>query len=166
MMARTFLQKIRSSRSGVRDARTRIRERRRRRTGAARVVELGMTLIEIMVVVAIIGLMMGGVGIYAFSRWKKAQVERAWSDIRNLQTVLQEYMMHKSECPKDLNALFDAKLIKAKPIDPWGQPFIYKCPGEHDKDIGDISSAGPDKKDSTEDDINSWEEKGSKEKKE
>lgn len=136
----------------------RIRERHRAAC-ALKPVELGMTLIEIMVVVAIIGLMMGGVGIYAFSRWKKAQLERARSDISNLQTVLQEYIMNKSECPKDLSALHDAKLIKSKPLDPWGQPFIYKCPGEHDKDIGDISSKGPDKQEGTEDDINSWDDK-------
>ena len=140
----TFLQRIRA---------------RHRAARALKPVELGMTLIEIMVVVAIIGLMMGGVGIYAFSRWKKAQLERARSDIANLQTVLQEYIMNKSECPKELMALYDTKLIKNKPLDPWGQPFIYKCPGEHDKDIGDISSKGPDKQEGTEDDINSWDDK-------
>jgi len=140
----TFLQRIRA---------------RHRAARALKPIELGMTLIEIMVVVAIIGLMMGGVGIYAFSRWKKAQLERARSDIANLQTVLQEYIMNKSECPKDLMALHDTKLIKNKPLDPWGQPFIYKCPGEHDKDIGDITSKGPDKQEGTEDDINSWDDR-------
>jgi general secretion pathway protein G len=125
--------------------------------------ELGMTLIEIMVVVAIIGLMMGGVGVYAYGRWKKAQLARAKSDINNIKTALQQYGLdHKGECPKELKELFEQKLITNDPKDPWGQPFIFKCPGEHDTELGDVMSKGPDKKEGTEDDIKSWEDESSK----
>jgi general secretion pathway protein G len=119
--------------------------------------QLGMTLIEIMVVVAIIGLMMGGVGVYAYGQYKKAQLKRARADILNLKPILQQYGLdHQGECPKDLNVLHEEKLIEKEPKDPWGQSFTFKCPGEHDTELGDIVSKGPDKKEGTEDDINSW----------
>ena len=40
--------------------------------------------------------------------------------------------------------------------DPWGQPFQYKCPGDHNKSAFDLQSAGPDKVFNNEDDITNW----------
>ena len=45
--------------------------------GAARAVEAGFTLLEIMVVLAIIALLAGGVGAAVFKQFKKAQVSTA-----------------------------------------------------------------------------------------
>jgi general secretion pathway protein G len=42
------------------------------------------------------------------------------------------------------------------PLDPWGEPYQYRCPGTHNKDGFDLWSKGPDKTDGTEDDIGNW----------
>ena len=42
------------------------------------------------------------------------------------------------------------------PIDPWGDNYIYKCPGKHNPGSYDLFSAGPDGRLGTEDDISNW----------
>jgi general secretion pathway protein G len=42
------------------------------------------------------------------------------------------------------------------PLDFWGHPYIYECPGKHRTNSYDLSSAGPDGKAGTEDDIVNW----------
>ncbi len=49
---------------------------------------------------------------------------------------------------------------KSDLIDPWGNPYIYKSPGDHNKYSYDLSSYGPDGKAGGEEenrDINNWE---------
>ena len=132
--------------------------RRRREESLADVSQMGMTLIEIMVVVAIIGLLMGAVGVVAFGRYKKAQVSTTEQIIKNLETAVQTYMMdNNGDCPKDLDELYTQKIVNKKPRDAWGQPLLFKCPGDHNKDTADIESRGADKREGTEDDLANWE---------
>ncbi len=120
--------------------------------------ELGMTLIEIMVVVAIIGLLMGTVGVVAFQRFQKAKLTNAKQIVTNVKQALVHYAMDNQEpCPRELKELKEQKLINKDPKDPWGKELLYKCPGEHDTESADVSSMGPDRKEGTEDDIHSWE---------
>lgn len=42
------------------------------------------------------------------------------------------------------------------PLDPWGHPYLYEYPGKHRTNSYDLSSAGPDGKFGTEDDIANW----------
>jgi len=120
--------------------------------------QLGMTLIEIMVVVAIIGLLMGTVGVVAYNRFKKAKLTNAMMVVKNMQDALVHYAMdNKDPCPPDLKTLYKEKYINKAPKDPWGQELIFKCPGDNDTEGADISSKGPDRKEGTDDDINSWE---------
>jgi general secretion pathway protein G len=39
--------------------------------------------------------------------------------------------------------------------DPWGRPYVYRCPGQHNNDF-DLFSVGPDGKEGTGDAINNW----------
>jgi len=130
----------------------------RRRTVRGAEGQLGMTLIEIMVVVAIIGLLMGTVGVVAYGRFQRAKVTNAKQIVSNMKQALVHYAMdNKDPCPTDLKVLHTQKLIDKDPKDPWGEELIFKCPGEHDTESADIVSKGPDKKEGTEDDIKSWE---------
>jgi general secretion pathway protein G len=48
------------------------------------------------------------------------------------------------------------EFIRAVPLDPWGNRYIYVCPGVHNKATFDLSSTGPDGKPGTADDIVNW----------
>lgn len=43
-----------------------------------------------------------------------------------------------------------------KPLDPWGNPYIYRYPGKYNPKSYDLLSAGPDGKEGTADDICNW----------
>jgi general secretion pathway protein G len=115
-----------------------------------------MTLIEILVVLAIIGLIMGGVAVVAFNALVRAKYETAATDIANLDQSVEMYRLHKGECPKTTQDLLAAGIIKRMTKDPWGSDYVFTCPGEHG--AVDISSPGKDRKLGTEDDVNSWDE--------
>jgi general secretion pathway protein G len=44
----------------------------------------------------------------------------------------------------------------AIPKDPWGNEYVYGCPGKHNPSSYDVSSAGPDGQMGTDDDICNW----------
>ena len=118
-----------------------------------------MPLIEIMVVVAIIGLMMGTVGVVAYKRYQKAKLTNAKQVIANVQQALGHFRLETNEeCPSELNVLYTQKFLTKEPRDPWGEELVFRCPGEHDTEGADISSKGPDKQDGTADDITSWDD--------
>jgi general secretion pathway protein G len=118
----------------------------------------GMTLVEIMVVVAIIGMLMGTVGVYAFGRLQQAKV----TDTKIIIKAVDQAMVHfqtdnTDSCPKSLSDLYTQKYLTKEPVDAWGQQLIFKCPGEHNTDGADIVSKGKDKQEGTTDDIKSCE---------
>ncbi len=115
----------------------------------------GMTLIEIMIVVAIISLIMGGVGLVAFQRFQAAQLDTARNNALQQQQLVEQYMIQKrGKCPKSWQDLVKANIATKVLKDPWGNEFILECDGGKVK----VSSAGPDGEPGTEDDIASTDE--------
>ena len=130
----------------------RLAQRRRRRTR-------GMTLVEIMVVVAIIGMIMGAVAVGAMSQLEKAKVKNTKMIIHNVQEALVHYATDNTDsCPKSLGDLVSQKYLNKDPKDDYGQPLMYVCPSTHGGDSADVWSKGKDKQDGTADDIRSWEQ--------
>src|SRR5690606_25592336 len=85
---------------------------------------LGMTLIEIMVVVAIASMIMGGVGLVAFQKYKQAQESTAKKDTIQIQQSVEMYMLQKkNKCPKTLQDLRAAGAITRVIKDPWGAEY-------------------------------------------
>ncbi|MGB1699334.1 MAG: type II secretion system protein GspG [Nannocystaceae bacterium] len=125
---------------------------------AARSASRGMTLIEIMVVLAIIGLIVGGVAVAAFGQLGTAKVKTATNDVAQIESASEMYMVQKNKCPKDMQELKAGGIVKKSKKDPWGTAYQITCPGEHGEI--DVSSAGPDKQFGSEDDVNSWDEDG------
>lgn len=126
--------------------------------GGARVVEAGFTLLEIMVVLAIIALLAGGVGAAVFKQFKKAQISTARLRVKAARNATSQFMIdNSSTCPRGIDDLVSQKYLdRNNAKDPWGKDLIFRCPGQQDTDSADVMSAGPDKQEGTADDINSW----------
>ena len=115
----------------------------------------GFTLLELLVVMVIIGMLVSYVGPKYFSQIGKSEVKTARAQIDSLEKALDTYRLDAGHYPtteQGLAALFTAPanearwqgpyLKKTVPLDPWGNAYIYKSPGEHG-DV-DISSYGSD----------------------
>ena len=124
-----------------------------------KVVSLGrmaaFTLLELLVVVAIIGLLAGYVGPKYFGQLGKAEVKAARAQIDALEKALDQYRLDVGRYPSSeqgLNALVTQPpgvtkwvgpyLKKGLPVDPWDKAYLYKSPGEHGE--VDIYSYGRD----------------------
>jgi general secretion pathway protein G len=115
----------------------------------------GFTLLELLVVVAIIGLLAGYVAPRYFGQVGKSEVSAAKAQLDALEKSLDQYRLDTGHYPSNelgLNALVQKPpnepkwsgpyLRKAVPSDPWGKPYIYKIPGE--KGDYDLLSYGKD----------------------
>jgi general secretion pathway protein G len=130
-------------------------QRRRRRRRAS----LGMTLIEIMVVLAIISLILGGVGLVAFNQFKSAQSDDARNDVVQIQQAVEQFMLQKrGKCPKNLQELKASGIASRVSKDPWGNDYNIVCPGEHSS--VDVISPGADGELGTDDDIANYQDEG------
>jgi general secretion pathway protein G len=117
----------------------------------------GFTLLELLVVMVIIGLLVGYVAPRYFAQLGKSEVKAARAQINALGKALDVYRLDTGHYPSQeagLQALISAPsnepkwqgpyLEKALPPDPWGQPYVYRIPGEHGE--YDLISYGKDGK--------------------
>jgi general secretion pathway protein G len=117
--------------------------------------QAGFTLLELLVVMVIIGLLAGYVGPRYFQHIGKSEVKAARAQIDALEKALEGYRLDTGHFPSTelgLVALVDRPanepkwagpyLKKAVPPDPWGNPYVYREPGEHGE--FDLLSYGKD----------------------
>ena len=127
---------------------------------AARDAQRGMTLIEIMVVIAIIGLLMGAVAFLVVPRFTKAKEGTAKILVEKVYNAAAEYYTIAppgNGCPT-LEDLVREDLIKEEQIkDQWGNPLEITCTGDV---VESVVSAGKDGQMGSEDDISFSESKG------
>lgn len=115
----------------------------------------GFTLLELLVVMVIIGLLAGYVGPKYFSQVGKSEVKTAKAQIDALEKALDQYRLDNGRYPtteQGLAALMSKPanearwdgpyLKKAVPLDPWGNPYVYKQPGTRGE--FDLMSYGKD----------------------
>jgi general secretion pathway protein G len=117
--------------------------------------EEGMTLIEIMIVLALIALIATTLTLTVVHRYKEGQVRTAQIQIREVAGNVHTFMIARGQCPT-MDELVAGHYVRAEPRDPWNNLVTIHCPGEHDPDGVDVVSYGPDKQQGTEDDIRSW----------
>ena len=129
-------------------------ERKRPRVVAGRMADAGMTMLEIMIVLAIIGLVMSVVGVGVFQSYKKAQKKIAQVAVNEIASKTVQFMTdNNNECPKTIDDLVAQKYMPKKQKDPWNHDFILRCPGTVNVDGIDVVSLGPDGQEGTPDDI-------------
>jgi general secretion pathway protein G len=129
----------------------------------------GFTLLEILVVLAIIGLLAGLAITNVDKIFGSAQVGTVQIFVKeSMKTSLTSYRIHMGDYPPNLEALVTAPANKADrwfgpyieggkvPLDPWGEPYQYAFPGTRNRGSYDLWSKGPDKQSGTPDDIGNW----------
>jgi general secretion pathway protein G len=126
------------------------------RTSKLRKRRSGVTLIEMLVVVAIIGMFVALVAPAMFKHADTARITATRSQIQNFMTALGSYKLDTGVFPTteqglaalrvkpvDLNNWNGPYLPQEVPKDPWGHEYVYKYPGEHG-DEPEIISMGAD----------------------
>jgi general secretion pathway protein G len=78
----------------------------------------GFTLIELMVVVAIIGIIVTVASGQYMRSIRKAKEAVLKEDLYILRTAINQHFSDKGKYPADLHALVDASYIRAVPVDP------------------------------------------------
>lgn len=124
----------------------------------------GLTLIEILVVVTILGMIASIVGIMVAGQLEDAKVDTTKIQMSNVEDALQLYKIKLNRFPstaEGLQALTKPPegrkpLLEVVPKDAWSQDFIYVSPGSHNPSKFDLQSKGPDGVADTEDDLTNW----------
>jgi len=136
----------------------------------------GFTLLELVIVIAILGLLAAIIAPKMMGRADDAKITDAKLQIRNLETALKLFKLDNGFYPdtqQGLEALIEKPATgqipqkykeggyleqKKIPLDPWGNPYIYVSPGLHgDFDILSYGSDGKEGGTGKDADINNWE---------
>lgn len=127
------------------------------RSSAARSAR-GFTLLEMVIVLGIIAMIMGGAIFAMRGIADGAKPQQAKADINAYLSALELYKINNNKYPSTSEGL--AKLAstnkKIKIVqDPWGRDYVYRFPGKIDTSSPEIISLGADGQEGTDDDINS-----------
>lgn len=125
-----------------------------------RTARAAFTLMEMMLVLAIIALLIAIGAVTLGEVDENAKFTAAEAQISTLRTAVVQYKTMNRTLPPTLDALVNPpgnarkrKLVKEEAIiDPWNNKYLYRSPGKNGTAY-DIYSAGPDKKEGTEDDV-------------
>ena len=114
---------------------------------SARAAARGMTLIEILVVITILGIIAAAVAVNVVGQLDEAKVKQAKTDLHTLENCLDLYKIDKGRYPsteEGLQAVVTAGKCKNQLKDPWGHPYVYLFPGQVHPDSFDLKSYGAD----------------------
>ncbi len=143
------------------------RRAQRRPGGAA--LRRGFTLIELLLVLVILTVLAAVVVPKFTKRSEQARITAARTDISNLEVALDAFEIDTGRFPtaqEGIGALVDQPtgmddwrgpyISRGVPNDPWGTPYVYTYPGDHNREGYDLYSLGPDGQSGGGDDIDNW----------
>lgn len=115
--------------------------------------QYGMTLTEILIVIAILGMLTAAITFGVMKFFRGGQESTAKQHLSTLQTALKNYAAaHGGKYPDDLSGMVEKKYLKKRQLkDPWGHLVRYTKP----EGTGDpkVCSNGPDGQPDTDDDL-------------
>ncbi len=116
----------------------------------------GFSLVEMLVVLALIGLVTALIGPQVLNYLGDAKEDAARAEVSNLETSLDLFKLDVGRYPSEREGL--AALVQRPeglarwhgpylrhdelPVDPWGRPYVFHIPGKHE--LYDLYSLGPD----------------------
>ena len=117
--------------------------------------QAGFSLVELMVVVAILGILATVVAVNVIPKTITAIQTRARVDLSALRDAIDLYLIDVHRYPRSLDELIVAPAdaptwggpyLRARgiPVDPWGKPYVYRRPGA-DGAPYDLISYGADR---------------------
>ena len=129
----------------------------------------GFTLVEMLLVLLILATLAAIVIPKFTGRSKQARETAAQTQISGFSTALDAFEVDNGyfpttedglapllEQPKEAKNWRGPYLKQAIPLDPWGNPYVYECPGKNNPKGYDLMSMGADSKSGTDDDIKNW----------
>ncbi len=128
----------------------------------------GFTLIELLLVLVILGVLAAIVVPKFAGRTEQARKTAAQTQIASFGTGLDAFEVDNGYYPKGKNGLQDLVVqprdakkwsgpyLKEVPKDPWGNEYVYECPGKNNPTSYDVMSMGPDGRVGGDDDITNW----------
>ena len=130
----------------------------------------GFSLVEVLIVLALIG-MLAGLAVANIDKifgGAKKKTARAFVT-SSMETAMQTYMLDIGKYPTSLKDLktnpgagsrWNGPYVKesTKFTDPWGNEYQYRTPGQKSQGSYDVWSNGPDGQPGTADDIGNWDE--------
>ena len=129
----------------------------------------GFTLLEIVIVLGIIAVILGGSIAVVGRLGEGAKLQRVTGDFNTISSAISTYKLNAGMAPstsQGLEALVSkpsaspkpkrwTQLADEVPLDPWQHPYQYRNPGKKDPSTFEIYSIGPDGQPGTEDDLSS-----------
>ena len=129
----------------------------------------GFTLLELLVVLAILAMIATFAGPQVFKWLGGAKRDTAKIQIESLSGGIDLYRLEVGKLPPDLEALvrkpsgvdkWNGPYLKKTtlPKDPWDNPYVYRAPGEHGEyDLLSLGADNAEGGDGEDQDIVSWE---------
>jgi len=127
----------------------------------------GFTLMEILIAIAILGVLAAAVGPAIFNYLAGARVDTAKMELRTIKSAIDKYELDMGELPNRLKDLTTRPtdpekrrkwmrgappkkglgyLVKEVKRDPWGTPYVYRPTEKYKGYEYTLFSYGPDKK--------------------
>ena len=129
----------------------------------------GFTLLEMVIVLGIIAMILGGAIFAMRGIGDAAKLKQVEADFKSLESALQMYKLNAGSYPTSQQGLKSlqekptstpmprrwVQVMSKIPLDPWDSPYNYRFPGRKRVNEFEILSKGPDGMENTPDDLSS-----------